>query len=285
MTARTNRFQHALNLGRISICMCASFATIGGCAANPDPGLGYKIGHAWNNIVAGHVQEVETFTVPADGVLNVEVDNFAGHVVVYRDANATTGSIKAIRRGTHGLGHVNESQHSLEEISVTYDLESRGDRQAIVVHTTTTHSQPWFQSVDLEIIVPRLGLVIVRTKQGSVKVTDFEDGVDIESASGNVRAATNSPITAPSTILNKDGSINWRVPPNSAGSYQMEAVNGEVRRRVRSGKWVSTDSRNDHDSSYAILNNGTNLVILRTVEGDIRVFVGKDPTETGSFID
>ena len=115
--------------------------------------------------------------------------------------------------------------------------------------------------------------------------TDFEDGVDIETTKGDVRVATNTPIRLPSTVLNKEGSIDWRVPPRSAGAYQLEAINGEVQVRVRKGSWLATDKRNDNNSNFGILNKGSNLVVLRTVEGDVQVFVGDNPTEMGSFID
>lgn len=218
------------------------------------------------------------------GVTNVEIDNFAGDVIIHTGSKES-GTMNLVRRASHGIGHHDEAENSLAEISLTYKMQDRGDRKALVITTSTTHDKPWFQAIDIDIAVPRLGVVIVRTSRGHVMVTDFEDGVDIETTNGDVRVATNTPICLASTILNKEGSIDWRVPPRSAGTYQMEAINGEVQVRVRNGTWLAIDERNDNDSNYGMLNKGANLVILRTVDGDIRLFVGSDPTETGTFID
>ncbi len=235
--------------------------------------------------MGGHVHENESFLVPAAGVLNVDVDNFAGNVVLHASGDGATASIDVVRRGTHGLGRQGESEESLKQLAVTYGVEERNGRATLVVKSTTTHVEPWFQAVDIDIAVPRLGVVIVRTSRGHVMVTNFEDGVDIETTHGDVRVATNAVIDSPSTILNKEGSIDWRVPPRSIGAFQMEAVNGQAQVRVRDGIWLATDRRNDNDSSYGVLNKGTNLVILRTVDGDIRMYVGANPTEMGTFID
>ncbi len=256
-----------------------------GCTANPRPGIASGVVHAWNNTVGGHVHENESFLVPSTGVMNIEVDNFAGNVQVDAAGDGATGSIDVVRRGTHGLGRQGESEESLKELAVTYGVEDRAGHATLIIKSTTTHAEPWFQSVDIEITVPRLGVVVVRTSRGHVAITNFEDGVDIETTHGDVRVATNAAITSPSTILNKDGSIDWRVAPKSTGTFEIEAVNGQAQIRVRDGVWLATDRRNDSNSNYGRLNRGTNRVILRTVDGDVRMYVGESPTEMGTFID
>lgn len=265
--------------------LLGTVALAAGCTANVRPGIAYGVVQTWNRSVGGHVHENESFLVPAAGVINVEVDNFAGNVVMHAVGDGATASIDVVRRATHGLGRHSESEESLKQLAVAYGVEERGGRATLVVKATTTHVEPWFQAVDIDIAVPRLGVVIVRTSRGHVMVTNFEDGVDIETSHGDVRAATNAAILSPSTILNREGSIDWRVAPKSAGSFQMEAVNGQAQIRVRDGVWLATDRRNDSNSNYGVLNRGTNLVILRTVDGDIRMYVGESPTEMGTFID
>ena len=39
-----------------------------------------------------------------------------------------------------------------------------------------------------------------------------------------------------------------------------------------------------HDRLLAVLNEGTNPITLRTVDGKIRIAVVPDPTATGTFI-
>ena len=268
----------------LAIAIAAIFLSVG-CTANPRPGLAYGVIRAWNSTIGGQVHESESFIVPATAVMNVEVDSFAGNVVLHAAGEGATASITVVRRAMHGLTRHGESADSLAQISVSYGVEERDGRTTLVVKTTTTHVEPWFQAVDIDIALPRLGVAVVRTSHGHVIISEFEDGVDIETTKGDVRAVTSFVIHLPSTILNKEGAIDWRVPPGSSGLYEMEAVNGVVKARVQDGIWLLTDRRNDHDSMYGTLNAGTNLVILRTADGDIAAFVGEKPSWFGTFID
>lgn len=265
--------------------VACGIAFANGCTAHPRPGLAYGVVRAWNKTAGGEVQRSKSVDIPMSGVMDVEIDNFAGDVVIYSTGKSESGTMDLVRRATSEMGPRSELEDSLSDISLTYEVVDRGERKALIISATTKNSKPWFQAIDIDIAVPRLGVVIVRTNRGHVMATDFEDGVDIETTQGDVRVATNNPIRLPSTILNKEGSIDWRVPPRSAGSYQLEAINGDVQVRVRKGSWLATDKRNDNNSNYGVLNKGTNLVVLRTVEGDVQVYVGDNPTEMGSFID
>jgi len=241
--------------------------------------------HGWNAVAAGHVSSAETTLVGAEGVLDVDVTAFAGDVVIRADPKAATATIDAVRRGTHGHSRRGESQDSLEQIAVSYGVEERDSGRTIVVRATTTAAEPWFQMVDIEVTLPQLGTAIVRTARGHVFVTDFTEGVDIETTKGDVRAVSNHVLSQPSTILDAEGSIDWRAPPGSSARIDAEAVNGSVRIKARESRWLGIDPRNDHDSMHGTINDGTNLIVLRTVDGDIRVFVGRNPSQTGSFID
>ncbi|MSR45228.1 MAG: hypothetical protein EXS15_07745 [Phycisphaerales bacterium] len=268
-----------------AVVVCVAVIALGGCTANPRPGFAYGIVRSWNKTIGGEVHRGGTFDLPGPGVMDIEVDSFAGNVFLHASGAGNTGTLGVVRRGTHGISRRDESEESLKEIEVTYEVQDRAGRPTLVVIATTTHVEPWFQALDLDIELPRIGVVIVRTSRGHVIVTDFEDGVDIETTGGDVRAATNSIIHLPSTILDKEGHIDWRVPPGSSGAYEMEAVNGEVQIRVREGNWRAVDRRNDHDSNYGILNAGTNRIVLRTVDGDIQAYVGRKPTGFSTFID
>jgi len=172
----------------------------------------------------------------------------------------------------------------MAQISVDYFVETDGDRQRFIVRSKTDHLEPWFQAVDIDVRVERIGVVVVRSKDGHVEVVDFEEGVDIESSNGDVRASTRSALKQPSTILNQDGSIAWRVGPYASGLFDAEAVHGTIRTNVLRGKWSSARSGNDLDSLHAQLNGGTARIVLRTVDGDISVYVGDHPTEYGTFV-
>ena len=264
--------------------LCAILLGISACTAQSRPGLGNGLGRAWNQTFQGHVHQDEEIQIPVLGSTDIEVDNFAGHVRIVRCRAGGTPTMYITRRATHGIGRGETASQSMPDISVDYFVESDGDRQRFIVRSKTDHLQPWFQAVDIDIRVERMGVVVVRTKDGHVEVVDFEDGVDIESSNGDVRASTRAALKQPSTILNQDGSIAWRVGPHASGLLDAEAVHGTIRTNVLKGKWNSSRNGNDLDSLRAQLNDGTARIVLRTVDGDISVYVGEHPTEYGTFV-
>jgi len=254
------------------------------CTAQSRPGLGNGLGRVWNQTFQGHAYQDEDIEIPVHGLTDVEVDNFAGHVRVLRCRTSGKPTMHITRRATHGIGRGDTASDSMPQISVDYFVETDGDRQRFIVRSKTDHLEPWFQAVDIDVRVERIGVVVVRSKDGHVEVVDFEDGVDIESSNGDVRASTRSALKQPSTILNQDGSIAWRVGPYASGLFDAEAVHGTIRTNVLRGKWSSARSGNDLDSLHAQLNGGTARIVLRTVDGDISVYVGDHPTEYGTFV-
>jgi hypothetical protein len=254
------------------------------CTAQSRPGLGDGLGRVWNQTFHGHVHQDEEIEIPVSGLTDVNIDNFAGHVRIVRCRTSSKPTMHITRRATHGIGRGDTASDSMNQISVDYFVETDGERQRFIVRSKTDHLEPWFQAVDIDIRVERIGIVVVRTKDGHVETIDFEDGVDIESSNGDVRVSTRSPLTQPSTILNQDGSIAWRVGPYASGLFDAEAVHGTIRTSVFKGKWNSARSGNDLDSLHAQLNGGTARIVLRTVDGNISVYVGDHPTEYGTFV-
>jgi hypothetical protein len=267
-----------------SLMTAAALLAVPGCTASSRPGLGQGLGRIWNQTFHGHVHQDEEIEIPVMGVTDVEVDNFAGHVRIVRCRASSQPTMSITRRGTHGMGRGDAASDSMDEIAVDYFVETDGERQRFVVRAKTDHLEPWFQAVDIDIRLERVGIVVVRTKDGHVEVVDFEDGVDIESSNGDVRVSTRAALKQPSTILNQDGSIAWRVGPHASGLFDAEAVHGTIRTDVLKGKWNSSRSGNDLDSLHAQLNGGTARIALRTVDGNISVYVGEHPTEYGTFV-
>ncbi len=258
--------------------------SLAACTAQSRPGFGNGLGRVWNQTFHGHTHQDEEIEIPVRGLTDIEVDNFAGHVRVVRCRPSGAPTMLITRRATHGIGRGDAASESMSQMSVDYSVETDGERQRFIVQSKTDHLEPWFQAVDIDIRVERIGIVVVRTKDGHVEVVDYEDGVDIESSNGDVRTSTRSALTQPSTILNQDGSIAWRVGPHASGLLDAEAVHGTIRTNVHKGKWNSSRSGNDLDSLRAQLNDGTARIVLRTVDGNISVYVGEHPTEYGTFV-
>lgn len=266
------------------------WAPCAGCS-RPRPGLERAVTAPWRTTFGGESQDSETFTVPVVGQQNVVVDIFAGDVTVSATASPPgTGAeqglatVTVTRRGMHGPSRKDESTASLPEITATVGSEWRDGNSTLTVSATSTHAEPWLQCADVDIALPMLGSVIVRTSRGHVYVTNNAHGVDIETSKGDVRVITQFPIREPSTILNRDGDIDWRVPGRSAGIYDLESVGGLVFARCPVGKWLCTDPSNTDRRLLAHLNDGTARVIMRNVDGDIRVAVLSNPADVGTYI-
>lgn len=245
----------------------------------------------WRTTFGGESQDTETFTVPTIGSQNVVVDLFAGDVTVHAAASPPgTGTEQGLatvtitRRAMHGPSRKDESTASLPEITATVGSEWRDGNSTIVVSATTANPEPWLQAADVDITLPALGSVVVRTARGHVYVTNNSRGVDVETSKGDVRVVTMFPMRDPTTILNRDGDIDWRVPGTSAGIYDLESVGGLVFARCPVGKWLCTDPTNNDRRLLAHLNDGAARVVMRNVDGDIRVAVLQNPADIGTYI-
>jgi hypothetical protein len=268
----------------------AAGSLIVGCS-RPRPGLERAITEPIRATFGGESADSETFSIPTVGRQNVVVNLFAGDVTVSAYANPPgTGTeqglatVKVTRRGMHGPSRKSDSTASLPEITATVGSEWREGNSTIVVNATTTHSEPWLQAADVDITLPMLGSVVVRTARGHVYVTNNARGVDVETSKGDVRVVTQFAMTDPTTILNRDGDIDWRVPGRSSGTYDLESVGGLVFARCPVGKWLCTDPSNTDRRLVAHLNDGAARVVMRNVDGDIRIAVLDNPADIGTYI-
>ncbi len=276
-------------LRAVAGAILASVAAGAGCAGGSDTERGTQrlldgIGHG----LLGHKSSQEQVLIPVDGPVNVEVHNFAGPVVVRGGRTERTRDALVIldRRGTHEGGRDRESEQSLPEIQWTAELvpaSEPGGVPTVRVSASTNHAEPWFQQVDIEVLVNELGRVNIQTRRGKVQVSDPQGPVDIATTKGDVRVITGWPQKQDSVILTTEGDIDFRVRGESAFAIDAETVGGRVYSRCEAGRWISENARNDHDSMFATLNGGGGTVLLRTVDGDIRVAVVGDPHDVGSF--
>ncbi len=92
------------------------------------------------------------------------------------------------------------------------------------------------------------------------------------------------PLVQDVVLVNKEGDIDFRVRGESDAMIDAETIGGMVRQRREWGSWRMIDSRNGEDRLVAQLNDGRHDVLLRTVEGDIRVSIVPDPTNVGTLI-
>lgn len=225
--------------------------------------------------------------LPHDGLLNVEIRNFAGEVTVRGDRVDRSHDALVIldRRASHRSSREQESEASLPQIEWTAEIVPAVDPGGVAtlrIETKTNHAEPWFQQVDIEVLVKELGRVQVTTARGTIEVNEHRGALDLTTSKGGVRVITPWPQTTESVVLARNGDIDFRVRGESAFTVDAETVGGTVTARCEAGRWISEHARNDHDSLVASLNGGTSTVTLRTVDGDIRVVVSGDPHGVGN---
>jgi len=227
------------------------------------------------------VDEPRTFDVA--GPIAVDVTSFGGNVTITADEDLTEATVKVTRDARHGFMRGDEAEASLDEIDYSAELVNRETGQVLEVRTWTDHDQPYHQRAHLLITAPEVTDVHVRTSGGTVIAEMVHGTVDIETSDGDVRVMTNKPMTRRVTIVNSDGDIDYRVRGESTARFDAQTVRGQVLQRVRNGRMIVMSST-DHNSLQATLNEGSNPVTLRTVDGDIRIAVVPEPTKVGMKI-
>jgi hypothetical protein len=227
----------------------------------------------------------EPIELKTSGALAVDVDNFAGDVTIRADRKVDRTYVEVRRVATHGLGRWIESKDALDDAGWTASLEPRdGGGETLSIRTDTPNPEKYFHHMEIVVVTPALDSVKVRSTKGDVTVIENRGSVDIETTRGDVRMMTPWPMTGPMTIVTSEGSIDYRVRGESKGVFDCESRGGEVRQRAEFGKWIALNGDNDHDRFLAVLNDGTNPVVLRTSEKNIRVAIVPDPTAVGIYI-
>ena len=152
-----------------------------------------------------------------------------------------------------------------------------------MVRTGTTNAEPHFLRTNIYIEAPDIEGVRVHTTNGTVRATDISGAVDINTTEGEVRVMTNKAMMQPVTIVTGNNDIHYRVRGESAGAFDCQTVRGEVTSLVKYGQ-MKLGSPSTDETLHAVLNQGTNPIVLRTVDGDIRIAVVHNPTQVGAWI-
>lgn len=164
----------------------------------------------------------------------------------------------------------------LDALAVTADLQPAGDNAVLKVVSTSGRPDAEDQAVNLLITLPRLDGVQIDNRGGLVMVVGASGAHSITNRQGPIEVRTNSPITDPVTLTTTDGNIYYQVPAASSGTFDLATLQGECafRNEVTAEQ---KDSYSTRQQLSTVLNNGTNPVVARTNQGDIRMFVIKDP--------
>lgn len=266
---------------------CAlALALLAGCTGPNSPEQTIlRVGDGVHDVFRGHTNaKSQTIRFETTGVVGVDIDNFGGDVEIVADPGAT-GIIVTIRReGTHGFLRGGESKASLELIAATTEMEPGDLGPVLAIRTWSTADEPWFQASHIRIEAPAVDGVRVNTTRGTVLAKGVGGQVDIQNGGGSVRLMTDRPMREAVIVVAREGDIDYRVGRDSAGFFDVETVGGTVRLRSAVGGWIMHPEQSRRDHLYGTLNGGTNRILLRTVDGDIRVAIVDDPTQAGMII-
>ena len=217
------------------------------------------------------------------GPIGVDVEILAGDVAVMVDEELTTTRVTLTRRASHGWGRDNEAKGSLDEIQTSAEMVPGSLGPVLQVRASTLHAEPYYQAVDVEIRTPDVEGVRIHTSEGNVIVRGGAGRVDIQTRDGDVRVMTERPMTDSVRIINDYGNVDYRVRGESTGAFDVQAFHGTVQQRVDYGQFRVYQGT-DQSTLRATLNNGTNPVVLRAANGDVRFAVVKNPEQVGAFI-
>jgi len=118
--------------------------------------------------------------------------------------------------------------------------------------------------------------VTVMNERGDIVVRGISGSVNIQTRDGDVLIVTPLVMNEQVTVENRRGNIVYRVRSESSGLIDATAINGEATLDLRNGNAIILPgSTGDH--LVARFNDGVNPITMRTVEGNVRIFVVPDP--------
>ncbi|MDP7005787.1 MAG: DUF4097 family beta strand repeat-containing protein [Phycisphaerales bacterium] len=225
------------------------------------------------------VVNFKTTTLNTSGPIAVDVSSFGGNVTVIADPTVlqTTVSAKQLELG---LGEVPMPDLHME--CSTY-IEPTPWGEIIHVDATTNDNPLGTITADITVRANSIHGVTVETKNGDVTLLGITGELNIQTSDGDVRIVTPRVMNEDVLIENIRGDIVYRVRAESSGTIDATAMNGEASLDLRYGEaTILPGSTGDH--LVANFNNGVNSLVMRTVDGNIRIFVVADPVGSEPWI-
>lgn len=252
-----------------------------------------RMGDGVSDFFHGHESarsQSRSFEIP--GAVGVDVETFGGNVTVVASAAVSSVTVSIERESTHGFGRGGEGKSSLENIQATTEIVPGKLGPMLQVRVASSDPEPHFQRAHVLIEAPALADVRIRTGRGRIEVKSArgvlaEEGggsIDVETGEGAIRLMSDGPIEGNVTAIARQGHVDFRMRGEFGAEFDAETRGGTVRVRCTDGRWTATSLENRPSRTAGRLNDGGSLVMLRTVDGDIRVAIVPDPTAVGAFI-
>ncbi|MFM9181032.1 MAG: hypothetical protein ACKOV8_07300, partial [Phycisphaerales bacterium] len=171
----------------------------------------------------------------------------------------------------------------LKQVEVRAEVQRGGDVPRLVVRGTSTSPESFLHRTHIDLELPEVRRVRVRTRDGKVQVYENRGGADVVTTDGEVRVFTPWAITEDVSIVNRGADIVFRAFHGTCGRFDVDCVNGKVAARVTGGDWRIMDSRNDQDTLHATLGTCTNRMVMRNVDAAVIISIVDNPMEYGSL--
>jgi hypothetical protein len=218
------------------------------------------------------VVNFNTAMLPTRGPVAIDVQSFGGDVTVLVDETVEGTQVFAnqLELGTDGVPERNVQMVCTTNIETGINGET--------VHVVATYDDNPLGLVSAEIIIRAQSIhnVSVTTANGDVTLLGVSGAINIKTKDGDVRVVTPLVMNESVSIENRRGNIVYRVRGESSGIIDATAMNGEVALDLRQGDaTILPGSTGDH--LEANFNGGTNPIVMRTVNGDVRIYVVADP--------
>ena len=218
------------------------------------------------------------------GPVAVDIVTFAGDVeVISTEDGGETPYVIINPQSLHALHRFETAAASLEDISWDIEVVKEGGRDVVRIRVSTLYPEPELQRVHVTVGLPEIDGTRVKTRLGSVELYEISGPIDVESTKGDVEIVTMKPLHGPISAVTTDADIQLRMPPGSSGRLDCYSGDGRIISSVPDAR-LRVQGRSNDLVLDAILNDGTEPIVLRTNDGTIRVIVRKNPYQQSSLL-
>lgn len=207
----------------------------------------------------------------------IDIENHRGSVEVR--VEPWRSDVNVSFRTTIAGDHSGDRARSIRE-GMNYDAGSNAadGPPVITIRALTAVPDDTDHSTRILVRMPACGGVRVRNAGGPVLIVGAGGAMQVENADGSVEVRTDRVIDAPALLTTTKGNVRWQIPLASRAAFDAETGDGVIvidNAAPGQNDWSATWS--GPRKVAGTLNSGQNAVSLRTLEGDIRVILLKDP--------
>lgn len=224
-------------------------------------------------------QPAEEWGVGGAARTAVDIRNYHGSVRILVDPRVTEAEVSAVAGAKPDIEKSADSR-ATESVTVVTDWVQQEGGRVLRVRTGATWPDPKEVWVDLTIRMPSCDGATIWNRGGWVELIGVEGAIQVDNGAlgesdGTIRIRTAKAMTAPVTLTTDRGTVVYQVGANSTGTFDLLATKGKA--AFLSPARAPTNVVYGDNHATAVLNNGTNPVVLRSGNGLVRVYVIENP--------